>query len=372
MLSVGEIAERINARARELAQELLPNGSYSQGKDKWMFSGIADTGRSASAWVHLSGPKIGKWFDMGNALAGEEKGDMLDLLRLKLCLAEPRDAIEEAKRRLGIVDDWKPGKPALLSPEERDRRAREAQDRAAIRDAEFEKERQAKVAGAKSLYLKGKPMAGTGAEFYLINRGVCTALEADAEGAWPNSLKFHPEVYCKELSVKVPTMLGTIVNAMGEQVGVHRTFLHECPRRGWVKAEVVKPKKVLGPCKGGFIPINRGSSGKSMRHMPEGEAIYVTEGVEDALVVRMMRPVLRIIAAYSLGNIGEVLLPPAAKRLVIVADNDPNLDEQDKLERSIAKQQARGIEVLTVRPPAEHKDINDWWIALRRQQGRAA
>ena len=87
-----QIAEKINAMARDLAPDLLPNGHYNQGRDKWMFSGIPDTGKSASAWVHLSGPNIGKWFDMGNAAPGEDKGDMLDLLRLKLGQADRYEA----------------------------------------------------------------------------------------------------------------------------------------------------------------------------------------------------------------------------------------------------------------------------------------
>ncbi|MED5545642.1 MAG: toprim domain-containing protein [Pseudomonadota bacterium] len=367
--SVGEIAEKINAQAREIAPDLLPNGRLSQCRTKWMFSGIPDTGKSESAWVHLSGAKIGKWFDMGNAAPGEDKGDILDLLQLKLGLADKRAAIEEAKQRLGLVDDWKPGKPAKLPPEELQRRADEARARAEAREAEAEKERAAKARGAKALYLRGSPIAGTWAERYLMGRGI------EAGAKWPGVLRFHSEVYLREEGCKVPAMLAAVYRADGVQIGTHRTFLANEGGR-IVKARVDRPKRVLGSVWGGFIPISKGSSAKSMRDMPEGEPVYVTEGIEDALVVRMMMPGARIVAAYSLGNVGAIVLPAAARRLVIVCDRDSNAKAQEQLERSIAQQQARGLDVQLVMPPEEWggvpiKDINDWWLALKAQGARA-
>lgn len=78
-----QIAEKLNAQARELAAELLPNGHYNHNRTRWMFSGVADTGNSESAYVELEGPRQGKWVDFGNALPGKDRGDMLDLMHLK-------------------------------------------------------------------------------------------------------------------------------------------------------------------------------------------------------------------------------------------------------------------------------------------------
>lgn len=359
MISVAEIADRINMCAGELAPELLPNGR--RAGSRWMFSGIADTGRSESAWVHLSGGKIGKWFDMGNAAPGEEKGDMLDLLRLKLGLADPAAAIAEAKARLGIQDDFRPGARREISAEERDRRAAEARARAEVREAQDMAEREQKAKAARALFLSGKPIARTPAAAYLQARMI------DAGAEWPGSLHFHPEVWCKPERCKVPAMLAGIFNAAGRQIGTHRTFLQDCPKRGWTKIDSPNAKMVLGNMWGGFIPINKGSSGKSMRSMPEGEPVYVSEGIEDALVVRMMKPEARIIAAISLPNMGGILLPEAARRLVMVCDRDTNDKAQAQLERSIAQQQARGLQVELVMPPVPHKDMNDWWRAIRRE-----
>lgn len=371
MYTVSEIAEKINGQARELAPELLPNGHYSQGRDKWMFSGIADTGRSASAWVHLQGPKVGKWFDMGNAAPGEDKGDMLDLLRLKLGLAEPRDAIVEAKRRLGIVDNWSPGKPHELSPAEKARRAEEAQARQRAREEEAEADRAAKARGAKALFLRKdtRAIAGTPAEAYLLGRSI------EGGAKWPGSLRYNAEVWNKAVRCKVPAMLAAILRADGEQIGTHRTYLQDDPRRGWRKLDTGDAKMVLGNMWGGFIPIHKGSSGKAMSAALPGEPVYVTEGIEDALVVRMMKPEARIVAAISLGNIGAIILPSAIERLVIVADRDEKPQAQEQLERSIAQQQARGLDVRLVMPPAEHagepvKDMNDWLVAWLKSRAR--
>lgn len=385
MLTVREIAEKINDQARDLAPELLPNGHYSQGRDKWMFSGIADTGKSASAWVHLSGAKVGKWFDMGNAAPGEDKGDMLDLLRLKLSLADARAAIEEAKIRLGLQDDWKPGAPARLSPEELARRAAEAQARAQAREAERAGERAKGAKRARALYLGGVSIAGTPAEAYLTGRllGPCSS-----EGApWPGVLRFRPDVWFQDddgSKRREPAMLAAIYTAEGVQIGTHRTWLQPHPVKGWTKLAVAKPKKVMGSMWGGFIPIHKGASGKPMSAAPADEPFYVTEGIEDALVVRMMLPRARILSAISLANIGAIVLPSppdgGRRRLVIVADRDTNAKAQEQLERSIAQQSARGLDVHLVVPPETHagmpvKDMNDWLVALcaeRSQRSRGA
>lgn len=367
--SVPEIADKINAQAREIAQELLPNGHFNHNRTRWFFSGIPDTGNGASAYVELSGAKQGKWFDYGNAAPGEDKGDMLDLLRLKLGLVDARAAIEEAKIRLGIQDEWKPGKPAQLSPEERTRRAEEARARASARELEAAQEREAKARGAKSLFLKSELLAGTPAEAYLHGRSL------DGGAKWPGALRYHPEVRNRAAGCKVPAMLAAIYRADGEQVGTHRTYLQNDRARGWCKFDCGDAKMVLGNMWGGFIPIHKGESGKSMANAVAGEPVYVTEGVEDALVVRMMKPEVRIVAGISLGNIGAIVLPSAIERLVIVADRDTNAKAQEQLERSIAQQQARGLDVRLVMPPAQWagepvKDMNDWLVAWLKSERR--
>jgi hypothetical protein len=171
-------------------------------------------------------------------------------------------------------------------------------------------------------------------------------------------------VWCRAEGTKIPALLAPIYLADGTHVATHRTFLQRCARRGWSKIDSPNAKMVLGPMWGGFVPVNKGASGKPMAKMPAGEPVYLTEGIEDALVVRMTRPETRIVAAISLPNIGGIVLPEAARRLVVCCDRDDNAKAIAQLERGIAAQQARGLEVRIVMPPEPHKDLNDWLLAL--------
>lgn len=363
------IIDQLNARAGTLGPELLPNGHRSG--NLWRFSGIADHGGSTSAWLHLSGPKEGQWVDAGNAAPGEDKGDMLDLLRLIECGGDKRRAFDRAREILGLVRN---GQRVELTPAEREQRAEEARKRREAQEAKLEAERKRKAKGAKALFLSGVPIADTGAGCYLTGRD----LSPGPLGRWPGCLRFHAEVWHGALQMKMPALLGAIYRADGAQIGTHRIFLSHHHRAGWAKLQGVPAKMVLGNMWGGFVPINKGASGKSMRNMPEGEPLYVTEGIEDAVAVRMIKPEARIVAAISLGNIGAIVLPPAARNLVIVADRDEKGRAQDALEAAIAQQQARGLSVSTVFPPREVagekvKDINDWVRVLARQaKGKAA
>lgn len=359
MIPVSEICERLNARAGELAPELLPNGHRSG--NYWMASGIADTGRSNSLAVPLKGAAAGHWRDHGNCAAGEEKGDMLDLIELRLFPGDKKRAVEWAKSYLGIEDDFQPGTRPQPSQEELRRRAELAQQRAEARERELQAEREKKAKRARHLFLGAGPLAGTPAEIYLRGR----AIDNPPGSEWPGCLRFHAEAMCGPLRERRPAMIAAIYTASGAQIGAHRTFLMRDPRApaSWTKLQdpaLTDPKMVLGNQWGGFIPINKGASGKSMRDMPEGEPVYVTEGIEDALCVRMLKPGARIVCAMNLGNLGAIVLPPKARELVIVADRDDKAAETDKLERAIASQQARGLRVRLVVPPPGIKDINDW------------
>lgn len=374
LYSVSEIADRINAQALTLAKELLPNG-YRSG-NHWMASGIDDSGKSASLYVYLSGPRIGHWNDAGNARPGEDHGDMIDLIALRLYGGDRKAALQDAKNRLGIVDSWSADTPRP-SPAEMKAREEEQRRREEQRAAEEMAERQSKMRGARALYLHRKttPIAGSIAERYLVNRG----LSAAPIGEWPGALRFHPEVWNKEHGVGLYAMLGMVLRWDGAKqvhTATHRTYLQNCPRRGWVKIDGKNARMALGPWSAGYIPINKGSSGKSMTEMHPDEPVYMAEGIEKCIAIRMKMPGARIISGLNLKNMGAVILPPQARRLVMVIDNDKDEAEQASLERAIARQQARGLTVQLVRPPAPYKDIDEWMIAVApdpvEMQGRAA
>ena len=362
LLSVGEIEQRLRDHAESVALRCLPNG---RKEGNYIVAGDVTGTPGSSLVVNIKGAHAGRWRDY----AGTDSGDMLDLIEQSQGLAGKGAAVALAKQWLGIDDEWQ-GRGAAIDPAEAARRAAELARMKAERQRKEAEERQAKIRGARALYLSGdaKGIAGGPVEQYLRGRG----LDVGELGRWPGALRFHPEVWCKDERCKVPAMLAPVYLADGTHVATHRTFLQPDKRHGWVKLDCKNPKKVLGAMWGGFIPINKGQSGKPMRVMPEDEPVYITEGIEDALVVRMVRPHARIVCAISLGNIGAVVLPEQAKRLVIVADRDDKPAAIDALERSIAQQQARGLQVRLVMPPPPFKDLNAWLLAGLRaklQQG---
>ena len=116
-----------------------------------------------------------------------------------------------------------------------------------------------------------------------------------------------------------------------------------------------------------------------MTQMDAQEPLYMAEGIEKCLAIRMKMPGARIISGLNLRNMGAISLPPQCKRLIMVVDNDKDDAELVSLERAIARQQARGLHVQLVRPPVAYKDIDEWMIAVApyaapmpMEQGRAA
>lgn len=349
---VGDIERDLRADAERIGRKLLPHGVLSGSS---LMVGELLGERGTHIGLAVRGKYCGQWKDFRSG----DGGDMLDLIAAVKFL-DKGGAVAWAKAELGIVDDFKPGVRPRVDPEA------EARALAALRarqeaDAVRHKAEQArKMKNARGLFLAGAPIAGTPAEHYLRGRGI----DPGALG-WPGSLRFHPDVPNKESGRALPCLLAAVFDCEGVQLATHRIWLGPntgtgAGKGGWGKASLALAKMALGPMGGGFVPIAKGVSGKSMRSMPTGEAVWTAEGIEDALVVRMFRPADRIVAAISLGNIGLVRLPTGAGELIVCADRDDNEAAQLGLERAIAKQQARGMKVRLVMPPAPYKDFNEW------------
>lgn len=369
MLSVAEIEQRLRDRTESLVRELLPNVSR---EGHYLKIGSPNGEPGDSLVINLSGPYQGRWRDYVPISAKVESGDMLDLIAAVYGLAGKGEAVAWAKDWLGIVDQWSPAGSVKPNEAELARRAEEARARQAAQAATAEQEREAKMRGARALFLheKAVPIAGTPAEAYLVGRGLSKA----PIGEWPGSLRFHPEVYHGPSRVKMPAMLAMVVTATGKHVATHRTFI-ERQHGQWRKIEG-NAKMVLGPMWGGFVPVAKGASGKSMRHMASDEPVYVAEGIEKCIAIRMKMPTARIICSVNLGNMGAIILPEVARKLVLVADRDDGEQQLQVLERAMARQQARGIHVQQVMPPAPYKDIDEWMLAVApgavQQMGAAA
>ena len=363
MIEVRDIADRLNGCALDLCREFLPAGQ--RVGDKWMASNIWDSGKTASLAVTLSGAHAGNWRDFGGAAAGEAQGDMIDLLRIRLCGGYKKAAIQEAKRRLGIEDRFIPGARAEIDPEEVAQAQAVARERAEARKAEEAAQLALRIRRAKGLWAYAKPIAGTPAETYLRGRGFdVRGQNIPKHGGWPGSFHYRDEVWCKPEGVKMPALLMAVYLPNGNMVACHRIFLRRDVRLGWSKIDSPNAKMALGPIGGGFIPINRGTSGKSMSAMPQGESVYMAEGPEKCMAIRMVKPQSRIVCGINLGNMGEIVFPETIGDLTIAADRPKTPAELDLLEKVIAKQQSRGVKVRSLFPPTPYKDIDEWMLAI--------
>jgi hypothetical protein len=163
----------------------------------------------------------------------------------------------------------------------------------------------------------------------------------------------------------------------GKVIACHRTFLAPGPVGRWLKAPLRAAKKVLGPMKGGFIPLHRGASQRPMAEAPAGDVLAITEGIEDGLTVALHMPEWRVVAAVSAGNLRDLVLPEGFRDLVLVLDRD---GDNEALRKAIALAAERwlreGRSVREVRPPEGFKDFNAWHQAQLaagpRAQGRGA
>lgn len=345
-IEVGELARMLDARAADLAPELLPNGRREGAY--WASGNIADD-RGSSLKVNLSGPHQGWWTDFSLS-RGERghSGDMLKLVALVRFGGELRDAIAWAKSTLGL-DGLNPGRLATVRAEASQR----AQD--AEREAIAQAERRRRV--AHGLFIGGASIVDTPAEIYLAGRGIDLSLLGRA----PNALRFNPLVWCEEAGKQLPAMLAAIVDEAGIHVGTHRTWIEPDDESGlWRKALLDTPKKALGGFLGGFIPLWKGADRNPLPRIAAGTPIAVSEGIEDGLTVACACPELRVVASVSLSNIGNLPVPAQAGPVTIVGQRDaPGSPAARALQAVVQQLQARGATVRVAMPPEGVKDAND-------------
>lgn len=234
-------------------------------------------------------------------------------------------------------------------------------------NAERERAREGKLRAAFAIYLEGRPLDGTDpASLYLRERGIDPLLLA--EQRFPRSLKFHHAITHRTHAGKFPALVAcqSLEGRKSGFAGIHRIYLAEVNGR-WEKAFNGDESKVtLGYQMGASIRIAAGASGKKLSQAPAGEWVHACEGIEDALSLSIALPEARIVAAYSIGAIGNLILPATIGGVVIVADNDdPNSEAESALEYAALKLCDRHA-VKIARMPDLYKDVNDCLTGKRK------
>ncbi len=282
MLSASELAGRLAEEAEAVCRHYLSAGR--KAGNYWIVGDVLNT-KGRSLYVHLAGPRKGRWTDA----ATDQYGDLLDLVRETCGLVDFRDVADEARRFLNEPkpepassrEDNPPEPSASRPPAERARR----------------------------LLRMTLPLAGTLADRYLRQRGIAGASLHPA-------LRFHPSCYYRNLATgrrtSFPALIATVTDPCGAITGVHRTWLDP---DGNGKAKVEDPRRALGGLLGNAVrfrfPVNGPVS-----------VVAAGEGLESILSLSHVIPGMPMVAALAANHLAAFRIPAGCRRLYIAADAD--------------------------------------------------
>ncbi len=337
------VSSMLAATMPALVAELLP-AAKRHGREAIVGSVRGEPGKSCS--ICLEGPRAGLWADFSAGI----KGDALDLVAAIVTGGDKAAAWRWGLRRLGYTPPGDaPATHAARPPPPPPDTAQ--QDQAAAADAE-RRQRQ-----ARAIFAEAEPLTPSSPPaLYAKTRG----LDLAELGRVPRALRYHPALWCSEARTALPAMVGAIMSLGGQLQGVHRIWLAPGPLPGtWRKAALASPKKALGSVTGGCVPIWRGTAATPLREAPEGSAVALCEGIEDALAVALLAPELRVLAVVSLANMASVALPDTIASVILAADNDaPGSPAALALQRAVDAHTAAGRDMRIARSPSG-KDFAD-------------
>lgn len=363
--SAKEIAALLRSHAEALGWMLFPAARRSGGM---LCIGSLHGEPGVSLKIMLQGSKAGTWVDYATSEADPRgKGDMLKLLQLTVGGGDLKRGIEEAKRFLRL-DTMDPR--ALERMQQRAKRAREKS--AAEHASEVDRKRR----NAHGLWQSAAPLTPSSPVVrYLAGRGIIFGENSPLPRP-PGSIRYHHQVWNDEQRRKLPAMVTAFTALSGDFAAAHITYLVYREGKGWdrlrEKADDVERAKIIrSPAYwGAHIPLWKGAQRCKLGAIAMGTEVQASEGIEDGLSYAMANPQARIVAAGSLGNLGEMQLPPHSGRFTLLAQNDEKPEPIAALEAAVRKQQEqarrhageRGTPRIVAlrRPPAGVKDWNDW------------
>jgi hypothetical protein len=374
--SIEQIKAMLLERVESVAQHYAPPapGSYIDRGD-WFTLNPGRADKSVGSFVvHMHGPRAGTWKDFATG----DGGDLLDLIRLARG-GTIVDALREARLFLGLsqIDG-----AALRA---RERAAEDAKRRRQEAERAHNEKAEAARRYAHRLWLSGQArIEGTPVARYLAGRGIDLAGLPRPVRA----LRYVPQLPYRHVDPDTgeviegrwPAMVAMATDHTGTPRACHRTWLALQPDGRVTKAPVPVAKKVVGNIRGAAVNLWRGGDAgprggepPALRDCAPGSHVYISEGIEDALSAVMIDPGLRVLAAYSLSNLGAVQLPRNVSDVTLIADNDLGQQAKDQLRRAIEAHQRAGRRVR-VWQARDGKDLNEALqaaAARRRAEGAA-
>ena len=308
------IVQRLRETAEIWVPRLFPDGRRSG--DEWRLANIrGDAPRNTgSCVIALRGPHAGDWIDFD----GNEGGGPISTVEEATGLTGRALIVEAAE-----MTDVRSGAPMREAPATKPAPKRDAtQDIAHI------------LSGAR-------PLPGSPGEAYLAGRALSVPDGTD--------LMFHPDLTHWETRTGYAALLGQVRDRGGEVIGLHRTYLVQ-EANEVRKAPVAKPKMMLGRIAGGAVRL---------APLGDGDRLALSEGIETGLAVMTACPDLPVWATLSTSGLEQVDLPPAAQRVLILADHDASGAGMRAAEACARRLRAQGRDVAVALPPEEGQDFND-------------
>lgn len=314
--SISAVAHRLAEQAEAVCRHYLSNGRR-EGR-YWLVGDVHNTpGRSL--FVRLSGSdtgprSAGRWTDAATL----EHGDLLDLIAAARNLDGIGEALDEARRFLGMARSM-PSSPPASPP-------------ASVQPATgFPSVRSGSAEAARRLFQRSAPIAGTLASTYLRGRGIGVTPDMTA-------VRFHPRCWYRREADSAdggrnawPAMIAAVTDSAGVVTGVHRTWLDPS---GDGKAPVAVPRRAMGHL-----------LGHAVRFGTVCDVLAAGEGIETVLSLRQVLPNLPLAAALSAAHLAAMGFPPGLRRLYVVRDNDDA--GRRAAEALMARAQAAGIAAVT-------------------------
>jgi putative DNA primase/helicase len=195
------------------------------------------------------------------------------------------------------------------------------------------------LAAAREIWSATVDPAGTLLEIYLWSRQLRLRRV-------PSTLRLHYGLWHRESGEKRPAMVARIDHPERGFVAVHATYL---TMDGSAKASLVPVRKTFGLFSGGAV---RFGSPRSDRWLIVGEGLETVLSVAFALGCPGW-------AALSWAGLVAMRLPPAARQVLIAADNDLDDTGIEAAERAARRWAGEGRRIRVIAPPTPGTDWND-------------
>lgn len=315
--AIKDIVAMLNARAEELARELVPD---LRREGPHLRCDTIHGGAGQAFCITVSGAKAGMVKDFRSGIGY----DLLGLIGA-VKFGDPRQVSEALRFALEWLGLERAGAPSV-PPAELERQKLAAREAQAARAETEAREQAARSASAwkrwQALKIERPTIAGTPVEQYLLGR----AIDLRRLGRAPGALVYDPACHCEEIDAPLPAMVALVSDAQGAPLGVHRTWLEIRANGGVEKAALDHPKKSLGSIRSGMIKLWRGASGRPLQDCPRGSTVMVAEGIEDALSAACALPLNYAVAGISAANLASISFPANVAEIVLLDQNDDRPD----------------------------------------------